>query len=294
MRIGLKGWIIAVVVTMAAVVAAVWLSGLPTVSEAQPQAFRAPRLQGTQNPDLTGIWQAMTTANWDLLDHSAEQAPFPRQIGIWGAQPPGQSVVEGGEIPYKPEALAKKEENYKNRLAVDHDNLNTVGDPEAKCFLPGVPRATYLPHPFQIIQSTEKIVIAYQFAGASRTIPIGKPTEPPVDFWMGWSNGSWDGDTLVVDVKGFNGMTWFDRAGNYHSDALHVVERYTPITPYHMQYEATIEDPNVFTRPWKISMPLYRRMESNIQFLEFKCVDLAEEYVYGGLVRQQRPTQPTQ
>ena len=124
--------------------------------------------------------------------------------------------------------------------------------------------------------------------------PIGKPTEPPVDFWMGWSNGSWDGDTLVVDVKGFNGMTWFDRAGNYHSDALHVVERYTPITPYHLQYEATIEDPNVFTRPWKISMPLYRRMESNIQFLEFKCVDLAEEYVYGGLVRQQRPTQPTQ
>ena len=165
-------------------------------------------------------------------------------------------------------------------------SVPSVGDPEAKCFLPGVPRATYLPYPFQIIQSTDKIVIAYQFAGASRTVPIGKPTEPPVDFWMGWSNGRWDGDTLVVDVKGFNDMTWFDRAGNYHSDALHVVERYTPITPYHMMYEATIEDPKVFTRSWKMSFPLYRRMENNAQYLEFKCVDLAEEYVYGGLVKR--------
>jgi hypothetical protein len=140
-----------------------------------------------------------------------------------------------------------------------------------------------MPFPFQIVQSTDRIVIAYGFANAHRTIPIGAQTEAPVDTWMGWSNGRWEGDTLVVDVTGFNDMTWFDRAGNYHSDALKVVERYTPMTPYHLAYEATIEDPKVFTRPWKISLPLYRRMESNPQVLEFKCVDLSEEYLYGGL-----------
>jgi hypothetical protein len=130
------------------------------------------------------------------------------------------------------------------------------------------------------------VIMAYSFANASRTIPLDKPSEAPVDFWMGWSNGSWDGDTLVVDVKGFNDMTWFDRAGNYHTDQLHVVERFTPITPYHLQYEATIEDPGVFTRPWKVSLPLYRRMEKDVQLLEFKCVDLSEEFVYGGLVKK--------
>jgi hypothetical protein len=281
---GLRGWMIALAVKVVAVVAVVWLSGRPTAG--QVQAYQAPRLPGTDKPDLTGIWQAFVTANWDIQDHSAEAGPFPRLLGVWGAQLPGQGVVEGKEIPYRPEALAKKEENFKNRLIIDHDNLNTVGDPEAKCYHPGVPRATYLPVPFQILQSTDKIIIAYQFADASRTIPLGKATEPPVDFWMGWSNGHWDGDTLVVDVSGFNDMTWFDRAGNYHSDALHVVERYTPITPYHLMYEATIEDPKVFTRPWKMTMPLYRRMEKNVQFLEFKCVDLSEEYLYGGLLKQ--------
>ena len=280
--LGLTGWITFPAVTIAAVVAAGCSSGGPSAGQAQ--VYRAPRLPGTNNPNLTGIWQALATANWDIQDHSAEPGPFPKLIGVWGAQYPGQGVVEGGEIPYRPEALAKRQENLKNRLTVDHDNLNTIGDPEAKCYLPGVPRATYLPFPFQIIQSTEKIVVAYQFANANRTISLGKPTEAPIDTWMGWSNGRWDGDTLVVDVKGLNDMTWFDRAGNFHSDALHVVERYTPTTPYHLMYEATIDDAKVFTRPWKISMPLYRRMETNVQLLEFKCVDLAEDYLYGGLV----------
>jgi len=269
-------------VTAAAVVAIIFLGGEPAVS--QGPAYQAPRLPGTSNPNLTGLWQAFVTANWDIQDHAADAGPFPRLLGVWGARPAGQGVVEGNEIPYRPEALARKEENFRNRLTVDPDNVNTVGDPEAKCFMPGVPRATYMPFPFQIIQSTEKIVIAYQFANANRTIPIGEATNAPVDFWMGWSNGHWDGDTLVVDVTGFNGLAWFDRAGNYHSDALHVVERYTPMSPDHLMYEATIEDPTVFTRPWKISMPLYRRIEENAQFLEFKCVDLAEEYLYGDLV----------
>jgi len=281
---GRVGVIALAAVAVAGVGVGFWLSGQPTAG--QSQTFQAARLKGTDKPDLTGIWQALTTANWDIQDHSADAGPFPRLMGIWGAQHPGQGIVEGNELPYHPEALAKKQENFKRRLAVDHDNLNTVGDPEAKCFLPGVPRATYMPFPFQILQSTDKVVIAYQFANASRTIPIDKATEPPVDFWMGWSNGHWEGDTLVVDVKGFNDMTWFDRAGNYHSEALHVVERYTPVSANHLNYEATIEDPKVFTRPWKISMPLYRRMEQNVQLLEFKCVDLSEEYLYGGLVKQ--------
>ena len=249
----------------------------------QAPSYRAQRLPGTTNPDLNGIWQAFTTANWDLQDHGAEAGPFHPLLGIWGAQLPGQSVVEGGEIPYRPEALKGKHENFKNRLTVDVDNLHTVGDPEAKCYVPGVPRATYLPLPFQIIQSTGKIVIAYAFANANRTINLGTPTEAPVETWMGWSNGHWDGDTLVVDVTGFNGLAWFDRAGNFASAALNVIERYTPITPYHLQYEATIEDATVFTRPWTIRLPLYRRIEENPQLLEFKCVDLSEEYVYGSI-----------
>ena len=268
--------------TAAAVVAVLWLSPAPAAGQAP--AYRAPRLPGTSNPDLSGIWQAFVTANWDLEDHGVDAGPFPTRLGVWGAQPPGRSVVEGGGIPYRPEALAKKVENFATRLTVDTDNVNTVGDPEAKCYMPGVPRATYMPFPFQIIQSTERIVIAYQFASANRTIPLGRPTMAPVDSWMGWSNGHFEGETLVVDVTGFNDLSWFDRAGNHHSDALHVVERYTPIGPYHLRYEATIEDPNVFTRPWTISMPLYRRIEEDVRLLEFKCVDLAEEYVYGGLV----------
>ena len=282
-RFRIRGRIAAATAAAAAVIV-LWLSGQPATG--QVQVYQAPRLPGTSHPDLSGIWQAFVTANWNLQDHGADAGPHPRLLGMWGAQPPGQSVVVGGEIPYRPEALARREENARNRLTVDPDNINTVGDPEAKCYMPGVPRATYMPFPFQIIQSTDRIVIAYQFANANRTIPIGGSTPAPVDFWMGWSNGHWDGDTLVVDVTGFHDLSWFDRAGNHHSDALHVVERYTPISPYHMLYEATIEDDTVFTRPWTIRFPLYRRIEEDVRLLEFKCVDLAEEYVYGGLVEE--------
>ena len=275
-------WMPVSVLAAAAVAATVALS--PSTAAGQTGDYVAPRLPGTDHPNISGIWQAFTTANWDLQDHGAEAGPFPRLLGVWGAQPPGQGVVLGNEIPYRPEALAKKQENLERRLAVDHDNVNTVGDPEAKCYLPGVPRATYMPFPFQIIQGTDKVIIAYQFASASRTIPLGGSSEAPVDSWMGWSNGRWEGDTLVVEASGFNDLSWFDRAGNYHSAAMQVVERYTPISPYHMMYEATIEDPEVFTRHWTIRLPLYRRIEDNLRLLEFKCVDLAEEYVYGGLV----------
>ena len=262
----------------AAIVAIAACSGIVS---AQNRPYQAPRLPGTKHPDLNGLWQAMNTAHWDIQDHSAQPAPV-LATGAWGAIPAGRSIVEGNEIPYQAWALAKKKENYQKRMTVDPFDF-TVGDPELRCFLPGIPRATYLPFPFQIIQSTNVLLFSYEFADASRLINMENHREPPNDFWMGWSNGHWEGDTLVIEVTGFNDQTWFDRAGNFHSDALKVVERYTPSSPYHLQYEATIEDPKVFTRPWKISMPLYRRMEPGAQRLEFKCVEFTEELIYGSL-----------
>jgi hypothetical protein len=231
-----------------------------------------------QTPDLNGIWQAMNTANWDLEEHSAAPGPL-SALGAAGAVPPGLSVVDigvtrGGEIPYLPAALAKRKENFASRL---------TSDPEAKCYLPGVPRATYIPQPLQIIQSAKTVMIAYQYAGAVRTIPLENPGPSPAPSWMGWSAGHWEGQTLTVDVTGFNDKTWFDRAGNYHSNALHVVERYTRTGPDVLLYEATIEDPKVFSRPWKIAMPLYRHLEKNAQLLEFRCVEFSEDMLYGDL-----------
>ena len=249
-------------------------------------AYRAPRFPGTQNPDLNGIWQAMNSANWDIEPHAAAPSALPALMGAIGAEPAGQGVVEGGKIPYQPWAAAKKKENFEKRFTrpTSNDLNNATGDPEAKCYLPGVPRATYIGLPFQIIQTAKQVLLSYEFASATRMVYMDRKPTPPADSWMGWSIGSWDGDTLVVDVTALNDKTWFDRAGNFHSDALHVVERYTPLSPYHLMYEATIEDPKVFTRPWKISMPLYRRVEPNIQPLEFKCVEFSEEFVYGHLV----------
>ena len=150
--------------------------------------------------------------------------------------------------------------------------------------MPGVPRATYLPHPFQIVHTENQVFIAYEFASAARIIHMDSQPPSPAPSWMGWSIGHWEGDTLVVEVTDQTELTWFDRAGNFHSDALRVTERYTPITPNHLQYEALIEDPNVFTRPWTISMPLYRRMEPNAQLLEFKCVEFTELFMYEHLL----------
>jgi hypothetical protein len=191
-----------------------------------------------------------------------------------GGVPAGEGVVVGGEIPYQPWAAARRQENAREWLK---------RDPEIKCFMPGVPRATYLPYPFQILQGTNKIVFAYEFAGATRTIHLDTVGDSPSPTWMGWSRGRWDGDTLVVEVTDFNEDTWFDRAGDFHSDALKVTERYTPQSPYHLTYEATIEDPKVFTRPWTIRMPLYRRVEPGKQLLEYKCVEFVEELMYGHL-----------
>jgi hypothetical protein len=223
-------------------------------------------------PDLSGIWQAVNTANWDLQAHAAR--PGPAQLGALLAAPAGLGVVEGNEIPYQPWAADKKKQNFESRWTTD---------PEAKCYLPGVPRATYMPFPFQIVQGGNKILITYEYAAAARVIHMDKVPESPVDTWMGHSLGRWDGNTLVVDVNAFNGQAWLDRAGNFHSDALRVEERYTPRSADVLLYEATLNDPKVFTRPWKISMPLYRRLDKNVQILEFKCVEFSEELLYGHL-----------
>ena len=205
-------------------------------------------------PDLSGIWQALSTASWDLEDHGAEE----------GA-PPGQGVVRGGAIPYQDWALAKRNENRANREALD---------PFLKCYLPGVPRVTYLPFPFEIVQSPEYIGFFYEYSHTTRMVFLdGSPKPEALEFWMGDSHGRWEGDTLVVDVTLFTDQTWFDRAGNFHSNALHVVERYSYLTPNHLQYEATIDDPNVFTEPWTISLPLYRRLEENVELLDYECLE---------------------
>jgi hypothetical protein len=257
----------------ATLIAALQLGVMAAASQAQTSQARR---TADGKPDLNGIWQALNTANWDLQDHSA-RAGQAVALGAVGAVPAGLGVVEGGEIPYLPEAAAKKKENFENRL---------TADPEIKCYLPGVPRATYMPFPFQIVQTPNYILMAYEYAGAARTIYMDKAPASPADSWMGHSVGRWEGDTLVVDVTSLNDQTWFDRAGNFHSDALHVVERYTPLSPDALTYEVTIEDPKVFSRPWKMSMPLYRRLEKNAQLLEFKCVEFVEELMYGHLRKQ--------
>ena len=257
----------------AVLMTALQLSPIPTASGAE--AYKAQRTADGK-ADLNGIWQALNPANWDLQEHAARPGVVVA-LGAAGAVPAGLSVVEGDEIPYLPAAAAKKKENFENRL---------TADPEIKCYLPGVPRATYMPYPFQIVQTPQFILMAYEFAGAARTIYMDKAPPNPVDSWMGHSVGHWEGDTLVVDVTRLNEETWFDRAGNFHSDALHVVERYTPLSADALTYDVTIEDPKVFSRPWKMSMPLYRRLDKNAQLMEFKCVEFVEELMYGHLRKQ--------
>jgi hypothetical protein len=264
--------------------AAVVVAPLDIQAQSQTPAYRAPRL-ADGHPDLSGIWEAVNTANYDIERHMARHAmalrpgpygPLPAKevlyLGAVGAVPGGMGVVEGGEIPYKPEALKIRNENRDKWLE---------RDPEIKCDLPGVPRATYLPYPFQIMQSQSAFFIAYEYAGAVRNVFLNDPGPAQVDSWMGQSVGRWDGETFVIEVTGLNGMTWLDRSGNFASEKVKVTERYTRIAPDHLMYEATIADADTFTRPWKISMPLYRRLERDARLMEFKCVEFVEELLFG-------------
>ena len=203
-------------------------------------------------PDLSGVWQVLNTAAWDIQDHQAA-------LGV----PAGQGVVEGNVIPYQPWALVRKQENFKNRR---------TADPETKCFLPGVPRITYMPYPFHIVQTPAHIAILYEYLHAARNVFMNSEhLSGQIEWFMGDSRGRWEEDTLIVDVRHLTDQTWLDRAGNFHSDALHLVERYTLVSPDHIAYEVTVEDPKVFTRPWKMSMTLYRRTERNVRILEYEC-----------------------
>jgi len=282
----------AFVVTTAAIVAAAAFSLMPVrepeMVTLDPSAA-LPRTTDGQ-PDFSGIWQAIGTAHWDLQTHAAR--PVVAQPGAYldvpvlaapvvalgtvGWVPPGIGVVEDGEIPYLPWAAERQRENAANWLD---------RDPELGCYMPGVPRAMYLPYPFQLVQGTNKIMMIFEFANAQRTINLDDVAPYPADAFMGYSIGRWEGDTLVVDVTNFTPYTWFDRSGNFHSDALRVEERYTLINRDAILYEATIDDPKVFTRPWKISLPLYRRLEPNAQILDFRCMEQVEETIYGHLRR---------
>jgi len=250
------------------ILAFIGLSALASV-----QAVGQGRING--HPNLNGIWQALNTAYWNIEDHSAQALPEFWPLGSLAAIPAGLGIVRGGALPYRPEALVERDANRAGWPKTD---------PEAACYLPGIPRANYLPHPFQIVQGDGDILFAYSFASANRVVhfeDIRTLDEVPVDQWMGWSNGSWDGDTLVVEVIANDDRTWFDRAGNHHSNTMTVTERFSLIDANHMQYEATIDDSSTFTRPWTMSMPLYRRVEADAELLEFKCVEFSENLLYG-------------
>lgn len=255
----------------------VTVAGLFDLAAIAQERNRPERIAG--KPNLNGIWQALNTAHWNLEGHSAVALDGFWELGAIGAIPAGQSVVVGGEIPYLPEALPKRAQNRAGWPAAD---------PEAKCYMPGIPRATYMPFPFQIVQGEGDIILfSYEYANANRPVFMTNHEIAPVDTWMWRSNGSWDGDTLVIEVNSNIEDTWLDRAGNHHSSAMIVTERYTLMDENVMQYEATIDDPQTFSRAWTIRMPLYRRMEENARLLEFNCVKFSEELLYGDLMTRE-------
>lgn len=225
-------------------------------------------------PDFSGIWQAIGTAHYDIEPHAADFGPLVEN-GAIGAIPGGIGVVVGGDIPYTDEGRIQQQVNKEHWLK---------NDPVVKCYMPGIPRANYLPFPFQVIQSTDHIVMAYEFASASRIVYLNRPDfEAPILSWMGHSRGYFEDDVLIIDVTDQVPDTWLDHAGNHHTDALKVTERYYHAGPNTLIYEATLVDPAVYTKPWTIRFPLYRRLDENMQLLEYKCVEFTEELIYGHL-----------
>jgi hypothetical protein len=233
-------------------------AALPALAVAQ----QAPRRIGG-HPNLNGIWQAMGSAHWNLESHAASQLKQFWRLGAIGAIPAGQSVVKEGKIPYRPDALAKRDANREGWPKTD---------PEAACYLPGIPRATYLPYPFQIVQGDDDILFVYSFANANRAVHL-KDTrtidEVPVDLWMGWSNGRWDGDTLVVETRGLNGKQWLDHGGLPASDKLTVIERFRRPTFGALEIDITINDPTYYTTPWTATPKL--RLMPDTELFEFIC-----------------------
>ncbi len=250
------------------------------------EPYAPPRLSDGK-PDFNGVWQVLNTANFNLEPHAAQAAmalregpvvPVPAReviaLGAVGAVPAGLGVVQGGDIPYTRKAL-----DQRNRNRVDW----LKSDPEIKCYLPGVPRANYMTHGFQIVQNADALLFSYEYAGAVRNIHAADPGPAPIDSWMGQSWVRWEGDTMVIETTGFNGQAWLDRSGNFGSEQLKVTERYTLTSPNTILYEATLEDPQVYTRPWTISMPIYKRVPPDDRLMQFNCVEFVEELMYGHL-----------
>jgi hypothetical protein len=235
---------------------------------------RSGRIEG--HPDLNGLWQALGTAYWDVEAHPSRALDEFWQLGAIASIPAGRSIVREGKIPYLNESLAKRDENRAGWPA---------SDPEAKCYMLGVPRVTYHNFPFQIFQSTGDMLMVYPFAATNRIINFVDFSEPPVDSWMGKSDGRWDGDVLVVTTIGQNDQTWLDRAGNHHSNQLKVIERFRLVDKDHIRYEATLEDPLTYSRPWTIEMTLYRVVDDGAQLLEHKCVPYADMLLYHDLLQ---------
>jgi hypothetical protein len=232
----------------------------PLLSQAAPELI--PRLPSGK-PDFSGIWQTTSAADYDLEPHSARQDA-----------PPSVGIVEGGEIPYLPAALEKKKKNFAAR---------STNDPRLKCWTLGTPRGIYYPEPFQIFQRDRDLTVVFQFGQSVRTIHTNDtrhPIEADNEFYLGDSRGHWDGNTLVVDVTDFGEDTWLDRAGNFHSSKLHVVERWTFLDANTVEYKATLEDPNVFSRPWTLSVILHRHREKNFQLIENYCFTLDYDKFY--------------
>ena len=281
MRNWLKGWLIVgcgVAALTAAFLAPVEGQAQQAKAPVKANAFKAPRTKDGK-PNLNGIWMSNGMANWDLEPHGPGPSTDPKLGSIY-AVPPSVGFVVGGKIPYKPEALKKKQENFAARAKED---------PEAKCYMLGVPRSMYFPMPFQIFQGNGDYFISQPFAATNRLINMNDTSGLPVESWMGKSNGKWEGSTLVVTTLDQNEKTWLDRAGNFHSDDLKVTERFTLIDKDHIRYEATMEDPNVYSRPWTIEMPLYRVIEDNAQVMEHKCVPFADKLLYSDLLHLQPP-----
>jgi hypothetical protein len=248
-------------------------------------ATDVPRLQpdgpmGQGKPNFNGIWQAMNTANWNLEAHSAQKIDSAWAFGALFSIPAGKSVVVGGSIPYLPEALKTRDQSRAEW---------PKSDPETFCYLPGIPRATYMPYPFQILQGDRDILMVYSYATANRTIYMRDHQQPPVDSWMGRSNGHWEGDTLVVVTTGFNGRAHLDRAGNFFSESLKVTERFTLQSANVIRYEVTLEDPQTYSAPWTIRMPLYKHVEDDAEVLEHKCIPFVEELLYKDLEKPAKP-----
>jgi len=228
-------------------------------SDPKTVSYSPPRLADGR-PDFRGIWQARETAYINIEGHRAEA----------GLRASPSIVVDpaDGRIPYLPGALKQRDKNYERRA---------TADPAINCFQAGVPRATFLPTPFQIFQSVGHLAIVYTDNHSYRIVLDSSiPHDDGIDFFMGDSRGHWEGDTLVVDVTDLGDQTWLDAAGNYHSDQLHVVERYTLLGPDTMKYEATLADAMVYARPWTLRLLLYRDKKPGAQIVEDECIDQAD------------------